>query len=635
MSINFTNFVEQAEPAKDEQDPRQKRLKMIKRQVLMKKVQAVRQGAGEDITASYEPDGELVDEGMYDIDPKTGESPVATAVNKANKMSDKKRLKSLAKLSKKLVGEEALEEKKGEKNCGCGQNPCITYGDDRHKKDKVEEGKKGLWDNIHAKRKRGEKPAKPGDKDYPKTLDVDEGVLSMIGKKKKVEKKPEKAMDAGARGRRMIQRRVHAKYVSGSEDNVPDDIRDHYEVQEAKVDKGRSDYGKASIRNYRRSGPGHGEPAMFDSENKRGKTIDKRREEHKARRGVKGAKVPAYKVEGTSYGLYKGDGKAKGAMKDFLDKKAAKLKKAKDKQSAPYKNNPAFGDASHHSNRKTRTEQALEILKYNVVQDVNLEEKSAAWQRKEGKNKKGGLNEKGRKSYERENPGSDLKAPQPEGGPRKRSFCARMGGVKGPMKKPNGEPTRKALALRKWKCSESSDWRNDVEMNEGIGSAAKAVGRAAGNTVGYAAKVASGVVGQGVQALSKPDLKPNIDVKPKTGGVSANKNSLSAKKKALDKIKKDRRERATTIMTVDKAAKKVKKESDDKKFKADSEKPIVAEFVQNLFLTKENYRAMRNPKEDKPESEMSYDEKRKKRMNDPKKGINSPAFKEFMRKQGM
>ena len=76
----------------------------------------------------------------------------------------------------------------------------------------------------------------------------------------------------------------------------------------------------------------------------------------------------------------------------------------------------------------------------------------AAWQRKEGKNKTGGLNEKGRKSYERENPGSDLKAPQPEGGPRKRSFCARMGGVKGPMKKTNGEPTRKALALRKWKC---------------------------------------------------------------------------------------------------------------------------------------------------------------------------------------
>ena len=37
----------------------------------------------------------------------------------------------------------------------------------------IKEGKKkGLWDNIHAKRKRGEKPAKPGDKDYPKTLNV-------------------------------------------------------------------------------------------------------------------------------------------------------------------------------------------------------------------------------------------------------------------------------------------------------------------------------------------------------------------------------------------------------------------------------------------------------------------------------
>jgi len=78
--------------------------------------------------------------------------------------------------------------------------------------------------------------------------------------------------------------------------------------------------------------------------------------------------------------------------------------------------------------------------------------KESAWQRKEGKNPSGGLNEKGRKSYERENPGSDLKAPQPEGGPRKRSFCARMGGMEGPMKDEKGRPTRKALALRKWKC---------------------------------------------------------------------------------------------------------------------------------------------------------------------------------------
>ena len=57
--------------------------------------------------------------------------------------------------------------------------------------------------------------------------------------------------------------------------------------------------------------------------------------------------------------------------------------------------------------------------------------KSPAWQRKEGKNPKGGLNAKGRASYNAANPGKPgLKAPQPEGGSRKKSFCARMTGMK-------------------------------------------------------------------------------------------------------------------------------------------------------------------------------------------------------------
>ena len=71
--------------------------------------------------------------------------------------------------------------------------------------------------------------------------------------------------------------------------------------------------------------------------------------------------------------------------------------------------------------------------------------------RKEHKSKKGGLTAKGRKSINRKT-GSNLKAPQPGGGPRKRSFCARFKGMKGPMKKPNGKPTRKALAMKRWKC---------------------------------------------------------------------------------------------------------------------------------------------------------------------------------------
>ena len=54
----------------------------------------------------------------------------------------------------------------------------------------------------------------------------------VLDRKKKQEKKPEKAMDAGAKARRKLKRKEHAKYVSGSEDNVPDDIRDHKEYTE-------------------------------------------------------------------------------------------------------------------------------------------------------------------------------------------------------------------------------------------------------------------------------------------------------------------------------------------------------------------------------------------------------------------
>jgi hypothetical protein len=62
-----------------------------------------------------------------------------------------------------------------------------------------------------------------------------------------------------------------------------------------------------------------------------------------------------------------------------------------------------------------------------------------------------GLTAKGRAKYNAAT-GSHLKAPQPEGGARKDSFCARMSGVKGPMKDENGKPTRKAAALKRWKC---------------------------------------------------------------------------------------------------------------------------------------------------------------------------------------
>lgn len=83
--------------------------------------------------------------------------------------------------------------------------------------------------------------------------------------------------------------------------------------------------------------------------------------------------------------------------------------------------------------------------------------KTPAWTRTEGKAKAGGLNEKGRKSYEAANPGSDLKAPVKSGdNPRRASFLARMGNMPGAEYK-NGEPTRLLLSLKAWGASSKAD----------------------------------------------------------------------------------------------------------------------------------------------------------------------------------
>jgi len=84
--------------------------------------------------------------------------------------------------------------------------------------------------------------------------------------------------------------------------------------------------------------------------------------------------------------------------------------------------------------------------------------KTPAWQRKEGKAESGGLNEAGRRSYERENPGSDLKAPVKSGdNPRRASFLARMGGMAGPERDEKGRPTRLLKSLMAWGASSKAD----------------------------------------------------------------------------------------------------------------------------------------------------------------------------------
>ena len=82
--------------------------------------------------------------------------------------------------------------------------------------------------------------------------------------------------------------------------------------------------------------------------------------------------------------------------------------------------------------------------------------KTAAWSRKEGKNPAGGLNAKGRASYNAET-GGNLKAPVKFGdNPRRASFLARMGNMAGPERK-DGEPTRLLLSLNAWGASSKND----------------------------------------------------------------------------------------------------------------------------------------------------------------------------------
>jgi hypothetical protein len=108
--------------------------------------------------------------------------------------------------------------------------------------------------------------------------------------------------------------------------------------------------------------------------------------------------------------------------------------------------------AKAKAKREKMKKEGYEVKKY---QEADIEE-GAAWTKKSGKNPSGGLNEKGRKSYERENPGSDLKAPSKKPGNKRRaSFCARMKGMKKKLtsaKTANDPDSRINKSLRAWNC---------------------------------------------------------------------------------------------------------------------------------------------------------------------------------------
>ena len=122
--------------------------------------------------------------------------------------------------------------------------------------------------------------------------------------------------------------------------------------------------------------------------------------------------------------------------------------------------------------KKNLEEQLLENLASNLT---NLCED---WNKVNHHDKTNGLSRKAVKAYRREHPGSHLQTavttkpsklkPGSKAAKRRKSFCARMSGNKGPMKKPNGKPTPKALALRRWNCESIEEMRQLIETAEQV-----------------------------------------------------------------------------------------------------------------------------------------------------------------------
>ena len=133
---------------------------------------------------------------------------------------------------------------KGDEKKGVKKGGTAAAFDRARKEGRFKGSKSDMFAIMWSQKKKGDKPHyKPGtDKKYKKyqeeSVDLEEKAFADFYKKaksivikKKQERKPEKAMDAGAKARRVLKRKEHAKYVSGSTDNVPDNIRDHKEYK--------------------------------------------------------------------------------------------------------------------------------------------------------------------------------------------------------------------------------------------------------------------------------------------------------------------------------------------------------------------------------------------------------------------
>ena len=166
----------------------------------------------------------------------------------------------------------------------------------------------------------------------------------------------------------------------------------------------------------------------------------------------------------------------KSNLNKFTNEPVEESKKPINYRPKPTEKDPA--NMAKEKGQVKKGEPDYRNLAADYTPDLSMTE-GAAWTRKAGKNQSGGLNEKGRRSYERENPGSDLKAPsKKKGNKRRASFCARMKGMKNKLtsaKTARDPDSRINKSLRAWNCSYEPE--TGELISEKLGGMLKAVKR--------------------------------------------------------------------------------------------------------------------------------------------------------------
>ena len=316
-------------------------------------------------------------EGMYDVDPKTGKSPVAASVEKGNKKKGEKRLKHFAKLAKKMVGEGTVAKDMCKKNCGCGQDPCITYGEQTQKPAAARPADKVMVNEL-SKKTYGS---------YVKKAATEIGTSAIKGDYKKMQKRHKGVLDASDKLQKEELKMTKKEYSKIHKDFKSDDPK---KPRTTKYVPGKGTvsmpvkfvdeavytgpkkgdlkgYGSEAYKKYVKNMDPKKRQALKDKATKGMKftheetnideamsSYDRNRkaaakraaERNRQRRaGTRGGRMEnetyrneagtrmhhkGYKVEGMSYGLYRGSGKPSGPMAAFGKKN--KLNKTDDKK---------------------------------------------------------------------------------------------------------------------------------------------------------------------------------------------------------------------------------------------------------------------------------------------------------------